>query len=49
MDELINSVTNLGFPIMLSMFLLTRIETKLDKLSEAITDLTKTIVSMTDI
>ena len=49
MEELFTSITNLGFPIVLSMFLLMRIETKLDKLSEAINDLNKTIVSMSDI
>lgn len=49
MEEFLSSVSNLGFPILLSMFLLTRIETKLDKLSEAITELNKTILSMSDI
>lgn len=49
MEELFSSITNLGFPIVLSMFLLMRIETKLDKLSEAINELNKTIVSMSDI
>ena len=49
MEELFTSITNLGFPIVLSMFLLMRIETKLDKLSEAINELNKTIVSMSDI
>ena len=49
MEELFTSITNLCFPIVLSMFLLMRIETKLDKLSEAINDLNKTIVSMSDI
>lgn len=49
MEEFLNSVTNLGFPIVLSMYLLTRIESKLDKLSEAITELNKTIVTMSDI
>lgn len=43
MEDMISSIANLGFPIALSMYLLIRIEGKLDKLSEAISDLNRTL------
>ena len=43
MEELFNYISNLGFPIVLSIFLLARIESKLEKLSKAIDELTSVI------
>lgn len=39
MDELFKVVANLGFPIVVSMYLLTRIEKKIDNLVYLILDL----------
>ena len=43
MEELFNYISNLGFPIVLSIFLLARIESKLEKLSKSIDELTTVI------
>ncbi len=42
-SEFINIISNVGFPIFLTVYLLTRIEGKLDNLSMSINDLSKTI------
>lgn len=39
MEELLSGISNFGFPIILSMYLLIRIEGKMDKLSENIAKL----------
>ncbi|MEJ8752229.1 YvrJ family protein [Mediannikoviicoccus vaginalis] len=39
MTELLEYVSNIGFPIVLSWFLITRIESKLETLSESIKEL----------
>lgn len=39
MEEILSGIGNFGFPIVLSMYLLIRIEGKMDKLSETITKL----------
>lgn len=39
-------IANLGFPIVISIYLLVRIEGKLNQLTESITELSKTISSM---
>jgi hypothetical protein len=39
MDELWGQIGNFGFPIVVSLYLLVRIEKKLDALTEAITKL----------
>ncbi len=46
MEELYSSIANLGFPIVISVYLLVRIEGKLNQLSESIIELSKTIQSM---
>lgn len=48
MEELFSGIANFGFPIVLCMYLLIRIEGKMEKLSEAISELTKTIHTMND-
>ncbi|SEF39389.1 YvrJ protein family protein [Caloramator fervidus] len=45
MDNLLNQIANLGFPIVLSIYLLVRVEGKLEKLSESINELSKVIAS----
>ena len=40
MEELLNAVANVGFPIAVAAFLLWRMETKIDVLTKAINDLT---------
>lgn len=39
MDEMVNFIANVGFPIAISIFLLARVENKLDSLSESIIEL----------
>ncbi len=46
MEEIISQIANFGFPIVLSVYLLVRVEGKLEKLTESISELSKTIASM---
>lgn len=46
MEELYSNVANLGFPITVSIYLLVRIEGKLNTLTQSINDLSKAIISM---
>ncbi len=46
MEEVLNYIANLGFPIVLSIFLLSRIEKKLDSLTSSIQELSATIKRM---
>lgn len=43
MEEMFSSIANLGFPIVISIYLLVRIEGKLNELTASITELSKTI------
>lgn len=43
MDELLQSVANIGFPIALSIYLLVRLENKIETLSLSIAELAKQI------
>lgn len=43
-NELSTIIANVGFPIAISMYLLVRIEGKLQVLSDSITELSKTLV-----
>lgn len=43
MDEITKLVTNVGFPIAVSVYLLVRFESKVDKLSSCITNLSNII------
>lgn len=43
MEDLLGSIANLGFPIVLSIYLLVRIEGKLDQLTESIVSLSESI------
>ena len=43
MEEIYTNVANLGFPIVISIYLLVRIEGKLNQLSESIIELSRTI------
>lgn len=46
MEGLLGQIANLGFPIVISVYLLVRVEGKLEKLSDSINELSKTIASM---
>lgn len=46
MEEMYTGIANLGFPIVISIYLLVRIEGKLNQLSESIMELSKTIASV---
>ncbi|WP_300410884.1 YvrJ family protein [Lagierella sp.] len=46
MTEVLEYVSNIGFPIVLSLFLITRIESKLEVLSESIKELSVVIQNM---
>lgn len=43
MDVIVNLISNLGFPIAISLYLLIRMEKKLDKLTESIDNLSNVI------
>ncbi len=43
-DEWLSLIGNVGFPILVSMYLLVRIEGKLDALTNSITQLTDTLL-----
>lgn len=43
MNEIFAGIANLGFPIVVSIYLLVRIEMKLDNLASSITELAKAI------
>jgi len=46
MEEVINQVANFGFPIVISIYLLVRIEGKLNQLTESINELSKVIAGI---
>ncbi|MBW4827903.1 MAG: YvrJ family protein [Clostridiaceae bacterium] len=46
MEEVYTQIANLGFPIVISIYLLVRIEGKLDNLTKSINELSKVITSM---
>lgn len=46
MNELVNLIANLGFPIAISLYLLIRIEGKLESLTTSINNLAQTINSI---
>lgn len=46
MEDMYSSIANLGFPIVISIYLLVRIEGKLNQLSESIIELSKTIATI---
>lgn len=43
MEEIYSNIANLGFPIVISIYLLVRIEGKLNQLTESINELTRVI------
>ena len=43
METLLTQVGNFGFPVVISIYLLVRIEGKLDKLTESILELSQTL------
>jgi hypothetical protein len=43
MEQILGFVTNVGFPIVLSVYLLVRIEGKLDSLTKSINDLARAV------
>lgn len=43
MEEILNQIANLGFPIVLSIYLLVRLEGKMENLSESITKLSASV------
>lgn len=46
MEEVYTQIANLGFPIVISIYLLVRIEGKLDDLTESINELSKVITGI---
>ena len=46
MEDMLKQIGNLGFPIVISIYLLVRVEGKLEKLSESINELSKAIAMM---
>ncbi|MCI6693896.1 MULTISPECIES: YvrJ family protein [unclassified Clostridium] len=46
MEELVNLVANIGFPIAVSIYLLVRVERKLEGLTNSINNLSQTINSI---
>lgn len=46
MDDFINVISNIGFPMAISLYLLIRIEGKLENLTLSINDLSQTIKSI---
>ncbi|SKA75670.1 YvrJ protein family protein [Caloramator quimbayensis] len=46
MEEMLKEIANFGFPIVLSVYLLVRVEGKLEKLTESINELSKAIASI---
>ena len=46
MEEMLNLIANLGFPIAVALFLLVRVESKMTSLTEAINDLREAILLM---
>jgi len=45
MEEIFNGVANIGFPIAVSIYLLMRIEGKMENLTDSINELSKVIAS----
>lgn len=48
MQDFVNVVSNVGFPIFIAMFLLIRVENKIDQLIGAFVDLTEAIGRLMD-
>jgi hypothetical protein len=48
MEGILQGIANYGFPIVLSIYLLARMETKIEKLQESINSLTIAIESLPD-
>lgn len=46
MEEIYSSIANLGFPIVISIYLLVRIEGKLNELTKSISELSQTISTL---
>lgn len=46
MEDLVGTIANLGFPIAISIFLLVRVESKLEELTRSIEKLTNAIVGL---
>ncbi len=46
MEDMYASIANLGFPIVISIYLLVRIEGKLNQLSQSIIELSNTIAGI---
>lgn len=46
MEEVYTQIANLGFPIVISVYLLVRIEGKLNELTKSINELSKTIANL---
>jgi hypothetical protein len=47
MEEMLNQISNIGFPIVVSVYLLVRFEGKIDMLTKSIDHLNVTIENMT--
>lgn len=46
MDQWLSIVSNLGFPIVVSVFLMVRIESRIEELSKSISELSQALASL---
>jgi len=46
MDQWLSIVSNLGFPIVVSVFLMVRIESRIEELSKSITELSQALATI---
>ncbi len=46
MEQVLGMIANMGFPIVISVYLLVRIDNRLENLSESIQSLTRAIIEM---
>lgn len=46
MEDILNLISNVGFPIAICMYLLIRIEGKMENLSKAINELNETLIEV---
>ncbi len=47
-DELVKLISNVGFPAAVSLYLLVRLDKRLQELTEAFSELTKTLITVVE-
>ena len=48
-SEIVQIVSNVGFPVVVALYLLVRVDKTIEKSTEALTELTKTIIELKEI